>query len=74
MDVSALHVGESLHVSDLQIPNAEILTEARKTICTVVPPRVEVEPTEAVEVEEEVVEPELIRKPKEEGAGEAGED
>lgn len=76
VDVSALHVGESLHVSDLQIPEAEILTEAKKTICTVVPPRVEAEPEVVVEAEEEELEPELIRKAKEEDEeeAEAGED
>ncbi len=67
LDVNDLTIGHSMHVSDLEIPNAEILTDSQSTICTVVPPRVEeVAPVEPVE-EEEAVEPELIRKPKEEG-------
>jgi len=70
LDVSLLAVGKSLHVGDLVIPKARIVSDPEVTICTVVPPRTE----EAPVVVEEVVstEPELIRKPKpeeEEGEG-----
>jgi large subunit ribosomal protein L25 len=65
IDVTDLRVGASLHVSDLQIPNAEILTDAETTVCTVVPPRIEAEEVVAAAAPEETVEPELIRKPKE---------
>src|SRR3989454_914280 len=41
LDVNALKIGDSLHVRDLSIPNAKILTEADLTIATVVPPRAE---------------------------------
>src|SRR5216683_838329 len=41
LDVNALKIGDSLHVRDLTIPNAKILTEADLTIATVVPPRAE---------------------------------
>jgi large subunit ribosomal protein L25 len=71
VDVTALHVGQSLHVRDLQIPNAEILTDGGSTVCSVVPPRVEAEEVAAAPAE--VAEPELIRKPKEEDGGEAEE-
>jgi large subunit ribosomal protein L25 len=73
VDVTALRVGQSLHVRDVQITDVEILTEPGKTICTVIAPRVEEEvaPAEVAEV----AEPELIRKPKEEAEeGEDGED
>ena len=76
LDATDLSVGASLHVSDLEIPNAKILDDATATICTVVPPRVEEEPVVASEVEEEeeAAEPELVRKPKEETEeAEAGE-
>jgi len=72
-DVTALGVGKSMHVGDLVIPNARIVSDPDLTICTVVPPRTE----EAPAVVEEVVstEPELIRKPKpEEGEGEGAEE
>ena len=77
LDVDALTIGQSLHVSDLVIENAKILTDTGMTICVVIPPRVEEEPEPAegeVEEEEEegAAEPELIRKPKgeeEEGEG-----
>ncbi|HEX9703641.1 MAG TPA: 50S ribosomal protein L25/general stress protein Ctc [Gemmatimonadales bacterium] len=72
IDVTALLIGDSLHVKDLTIPNAKILVQADLTIATVVPPRAEeVAPTpEAAPAE--VAEPELIRKPREEeGEGEA---
>ena len=77
LDVDALTIGQSLHVSDLVIENVKILADAGMTICVVIPPRVEEEPVPAegeVEEEEEegAAEPELIRKPKgeeEEGEG-----
>jgi large subunit ribosomal protein L25 len=78
LDVSALTIGRSVHISDLQIPNAEILMEAGLTVATVVAPRVEeVAAPAAVEgvpvegealaapaVAAEPAEPELIRKRK----------
>src|SRR5881409_3946973 len=65
LDVSALAIGHSRHVRDLQIPNATILSGADLTIATVVPPRAEeVAPTP--EATTEVAEPELIRKVREE--------
>lgn len=64
VDVTELGVAQSLHVSDVTVPNAKILSDSEQTICTVVPPRVEeVAPVEVVE-EAEIAEPELIRKPK----------
>ncbi len=77
LDVDALTIGQSLHVSDLVIENAKILTDAGMTICVVIPPRVEEEPVAAegeveVEEEEDAAEPELIRKAKAED--EEGED
>jgi large subunit ribosomal protein L25 len=72
VDVTELRLGQSMHVSDLSIPNAEILTEGTKTVCSVVAPKVEEEPVPGAEAEA-VPEPELIRKPKEEGEEEAEE-
>jgi large subunit ribosomal protein L25 len=63
-DVSALQIGDTLHVSDLKAERAEIKTEADRAIAAVVPPTVleEVKPVE----EALVTEPELISKEKEE--------
>jgi len=72
VDVTALIIGRSLHVRDLHIPNATILTHADLTIATVVPPRAEEVVAPAVEAGAEVAEPELIRKVREE-EGEEGE-
>ena len=72
LDVTALIIGRSLHVRDLNIPNATILTQADLTIATVVPPRTEEVVAPAAEAVAEVAEPELIRKPREE-EGEEGE-
>jgi large subunit ribosomal protein L25 len=76
LDVTALKIGDSLHVSALTIPNATILTGADLTIATVVPPRAEEEIAPAAETTTEVAEPELIRKVREgeeeEGEGEPG--
>lgn len=68
VDVSALNVGDSLHVSDINLPpGVEVQDDPETTICVVVPPRVAEEV--AAPVEEEAAaggEPELIRKKDEE--------
>lgn len=73
LDVTVLTIGRSLHVSDLVIPNATILTQADLTIATVVPPRAEEVVAPAAETGTEVAEPELIRKVREGEEGEEGE-
>src|SRR6266496_4279063 len=65
LDVTALKIGDSLHVRDLTIPNAKLLTEAELTIATVVPPRAEEVVAPVAEAATEVAEPELIRKVRE---------
>jgi len=72
LDVTALKIGDSLHVRELTIPNAKILTEADLTIATVVPPRAEEVAAPTPEAATEVAEPELIRKVRE-GEEEEGE-
>jgi large subunit ribosomal protein L25 len=66
VDVSALMLGQSLHVSDLTFTTGEILTDSGVTLCTVVAPKVEEAPVVpgAEAVAEAPAEPELIRKPK----------
>ncbi|MFO7260025.1 MAG: 50S ribosomal protein L25/general stress protein Ctc [bacterium] len=72
-DISALEIGDSLHVSDLRVPEGvEIETEGERVVCTVLAPTVA-----ALETEAEApagpggeVEPELIRKRAAEGSGE----
>jgi len=77
LDVTALKIGDSLHVEALTIPHATILTQKDLTIATVVPPRAEEVAAPAPEAAAEVAEPELIRKVREdeeegaEGEGEA---
>ena len=73
LDVTALKIGDSLHVRDLSIANAVILTGADLTIATVVPPRAEEVAAPAPEAATEVAEPELIRKIREGEEGEEGE-
>jgi|SRR5690242_339526 len=72
LDVTALKIGDSLHVRDLTIANARILTEADLTIATVVPPRAEEVAAPTPEAAAEAAEPELIRKVRE-GEEEEGE-
>src|SRR5690348_8887795 len=78
LDVTALKLGDSLHVRELTIPNAKSLTEADLTSATVVPPRAEEVAAPSPEAATEVAEPELIRKVREgeeeegEGAAEGG--
>jgi large subunit ribosomal protein L25 len=66
VDVSALNIGDTLHVSDLKADRVEIRTEADRAIATVVPPTVleEAKPAE----EGAVAEPELVKEKKEEAA------
>jgi large subunit ribosomal protein L25 len=74
LNVDALVLNQSLHVSDLTLPaGLKVLEDMDATVCVVVPPRIEVEATPvAVEGAEGVVaaegaapaEPELIRKVK----------
>ena len=73
LDVSALTIGRSLHVRDLVIPSATILTHADLTIAVVVPPRAEEVAVPTAEAAAEVAEPELIRKERE-GDEEEGEE
>ena len=75
LDVTALKIGDSLHVRDLSIANAKLLTEAELTIATVVPPRAEEVAAPTAEAAAEPAEPELIRKVREgeEEEGEAAE-
>ena len=55
IDVSELGIGESIHVSNLSIPEAEILTVARRTVVTIAAPTVVKAATtgEGAEAEEE---------------------
>ena len=70
LDVSALNVGESLHVSDLRVPNVEILTDPNSTVATVVAPTVmEEKPAEEAAAAVAATEPEVIAKGKKEEEG-----
>lgn len=72
VDVSALNIGQSIHVSDLTVDKIEIMADARQTICTIVAPRAEEVVVPVVDAAAPV-EPELIRKPKaEDEEGEEG--
>jgi large subunit ribosomal protein L25 len=78
VDVTALTIGHSLHISDLKLPEGvEVTDDAEQTIAVVAAPKAEEEvaPVAAAEgaAPEAAAEPELIRKPKpdEEGEGEA---
>jgi large subunit ribosomal protein L25 len=67
VDVSGLSVGKSLHVRDLQFENILILSDPGETIALVELPRVQItEVEEVAEVEEELEEPEVIGKGKQE--------
>ena len=71
LEVTGLDIGDSLHVSDLKIPEGiEVLEEEELTIATVVPPTKveEIEPEVPEEEEErEEVEAEAVAETKEKG-------
>lgn len=52
VDVSELHIGDSIHVKDISIPEARILAEARRTMVVIAAPTVHKEEVTAEEVEE----------------------
>jgi len=58
VDVSHLKIGDSVHVGDIKVENAEILSDSKSSIVSVVPPTVFKEPEVAAPVAEE--EPEVI--------------
>ncbi len=64
VDISALEVGDSIHVRDITVPEGvEIEVDGDRTICSVIPPVVTAEEVAEV-VEEESAEPEVIAKGK----------
>ena len=67
VEVSGLHIGHSLHVSDVKLPEGvELVTSGEVTLCICSAPRAEEEVAAVPGAEAEAVaEPELIRKPKE---------
>jgi large subunit ribosomal protein L25 len=75
VDISHLGINDSVHVSDIKIPEGiEVMDEADSTVAVVAPPRLAEEPVAPAEgAEEAVAEPELIRKPKDEDEGDEGE-
>lgn len=77
VDVSALAVGKSLHVRDVQLPaGVAVLDDPNSTICVCMIPKEVAEPTAEEAAAATTAEPELIRKPKaddEEGAEGEGE-
>jgi large subunit ribosomal protein L25 len=48
IDVSPLKIGDSIHIQDIQVEKAKIISETNFTIATVVPPVVEEKVVEAV--------------------------
>lgn len=66
VEVTELGIGQGLYVRDVEVPNAEVLADPNQVICSVIAPRVEEEPTVEETLEEEVAEPEVIGKAKDE--------
>jgi large subunit ribosomal protein L25 len=70
VDVTALAIGKSIHVSELSIPNAEIMDEGILAVAAVVAPRVE-EVAAPADAAATPAEPEVIKKGKDEEGEEA---
>lgn len=64
IDVSNLDIGDSIHVSDIQLPDVEVLTDLDRSVVAVLAPTV-IEVEEAA-AEEAILEPEVIGRGKEE--------
>jgi large subunit ribosomal protein L25 len=66
VDVSSLKIGDSIHVQDLQVEKAKILSDTNFTIVTVVPPVVEEKKVVEEEVVAEAAEGEEVKEKEEE--------
>ena len=67
VDVSGLDINDSVHVSDLQLPEGvEVLVDADRSVCSVSPPAVAVAEAAPEETVSATSEPEVIRRKKEE--------
>jgi large subunit ribosomal protein L25 len=71
IDVSALNIGDSLHVSDLKADKVTIVTEGERSIAAVVPPTV-LEEAKPAEEGAATAEPELVKEKKETEEGKEG--
>ncbi len=70
-DVSAMQIGDTLHVRDLAVSaRVRLIAAPDAVVASVLAPRIEVEPTPAAAA---VTEPEVIREKKEPAEGEAAE-
>jgi large subunit ribosomal protein L25 len=65
VDISNLDIGDAIHVSDLSIEGVEIETDLERSVVTVLAPTVIEEP-EVAAAEEELLEPEVIGRAREE--------
>ncbi len=74
VDVTALEIGQAIYVSDLDVPNAEILADPSVAVCSVIAPRAVEEETPAETLEDEAAEPEVIGKAKDEEDEEGDDD
>ena len=73
VDVTALHIGHSIHVKEISIPEGvSVLDDADSTVCVCSIPKAVEEPTatDAAAAEAAPAEPELIRKTKDEDGAE----
>jgi large subunit ribosomal protein L25 len=71
IDVSPLGINDSVHLSDIKVPEGvKIMDDLEATVAVVAPPRIVEEPPPPAEgAVEAAAEPELIRKPKDEEEG-----
>jgi large subunit ribosomal protein L25 len=74
VDVSALEIGQAIYVSDLDVPNAEIMADPSIAVCSVIAPRAVEEETPTETLEDEAAEPEVIGKAKDEEEEEGDDD
>ncbi len=74
VNVGEMEIGDSLHVSDLEVENVEILTDPARTVVTITVPRAEEEPEEdeGLLLEGELAEGELPEGEEGEAAADAG--
>ncbi|NOT09996.1 MAG: 50S ribosomal protein L25 [Gemmatimonadales bacterium] len=74
VDVTALNIGQSIHIRELTFDKFEVMNDGGQTIATIVAPRAEEVAAPVADAAAATTEPELIRKPKaedEEGEGES---
>jgi large subunit ribosomal protein L25 len=72
INIEGMAINDSVHVSDLNVPNVTILENLESAVVGIMPPTVSKEEEPAAQAEEAIQEPEVVGKGKKAEEGEEG--